>query len=523
MKNDFKKRVAALLCAAALLVMMVPIASAAAPTISVSSATVTQGGTCTVTVTGTQLSALTSLKLTIAYDASAFAVMETAVRTMDIATADSKTQIGFIEYSGISVDGISGTKELLSITFRAEANAPVGSYPVALFCGGATAGQDGEDQDISISVVAGMLTVAESGEVYFNLYPDQSTIESGNEVTLTISSWWVNNLAGGKFTFLYDRNLFDYQSLELLSAMTEAKPVYSINDANEGRILLSFAAEEAIRTGELMRITLKAKQNVSDVAQITLETAELVDVNATPMTAPVTSTYVTISEKASIWLELPEAMNTHESFAVEFWVGGTGGLAAGDFSVSYDVEQLECLGVTGASASNSYLVIDDRWDDGSIEFSVMIPQGIARDTHYLTIEFCARQQIETNFTLTPAATTTPVNRYGTAIVLEYVEASGVVDVSDHVCVNGYCTVCERDVASVLIAGNAVSVVVPGVESGAKVFVALYNEAGKLLGCQMKESDFDLPLVCSVQNMPSEVEVRVFVFDGNLSLLRNPIQ
>ena len=122
MKKRIIARVRALICALALAVNLIPTAYAVGPQVRVSSVTVTPGGVCTVTVTGENLSNLTSLELMLAYDASALTVVETSTASMDIATVDSKTA-GFIRYSGISMDGISGTNDLLTISFLVAADA----------------------------------------------------------------------------------------------------------------------------------------------------------------------------------------------------------------------------------------------------------------------------------------------------------------------------------------------------------------------------------------------------------------
>lgn len=486
MKKRLIARVGAFLCALTLAVTAIPIVQAAGPQVKISSATVSRGGVCTVTVTGENLSSLTSLELVLAYDSSAFTVTEAATKSMDIATADTKTA-GFIRYSGISMDGISGTKDLLTITFVASAGAAVRDYTISSFVAGATALVGDTDKNVTVSVQSGTIAVSEQGQIYFHSSLSANTIEAGEEVAMTVSSYSVNGLAAGQFVFFYDSGLFEYQSFDLLSPMEMAEHTFTVNDSNPGRITVSFISDGAVSSGDLMKFALRAKDNVSGVGEIRFEPNSLMDAETNGLTGSSTAERVTITEKLRVWLELPDDCNTHENFAVGFWAEGTSGLAAGDFSVSYDPDVLECLSVstslsdgTGGTSASGYVVIDDAWQDGTINFSVLYPQGISRDSRFVVMEFRTKHYSECEFKLTPAIETTPVDRRNNPINLSADPVSGVALTPTHECVNGYCTECEMVVAELVKMGDKAYVYVPGISDNTRVVIASYDAHGKML-------------------------------------------
>lgn len=488
MKNQMIAQVRALLCALALAASLVPAVYAAGPLVGISSAAVTPGGVCSVTVTGENLSALTSLELMIAYDSAAFTVTETAAASMDIATADSNTA-GFIRYSGISVDGISGTKDLLTITFLAAAGADTRDYTISVFVAGATALSGGSDQNVTVSVQNGTVTITEQKQLYFYSSLSGSSVSAGDEVTMTVSCYAVNGLAAGQFVFSYDSSLFTYESFTLLDPMKAAEHTYTINTSSPGRIMVSFISDSAVSNGDLMRITLRAKNNVSGTDTIGFAPNSLMDANTNGLKGSETSAQVTVTEKIRVWLELPDDCNTHESFTVGFWAAGASGLAAGDFSVRYDPDVLECLSVstglsdgTGGTSSSGYVVIDDAWQDGTINFSVLCPQGISRDSRFVVMEFRTKHYIESEFKLTPEIETTPVDRQNNPIDLYAAPISGIALIPNHEYMNGYCMECEVVVAELSKTGNTFSAYIPGISADTHVAIAVYNPHGKMVTC-----------------------------------------
>jgi hypothetical protein len=164
MKNKLKTRLTALFCAVALLLSLCPAVYAAGetgtPAVTVSSATVNPGSTCTVTVKSSNFSAVTALELMLAYDANALEVTNTSTSSMDYASVNTKTP-GFVQYGGISEAGVSGDKTLLSITFKASAEAEARAYSISVFVTEATALVDDVDTNIAVSATPGSVTVNE--------------------------------------------------------------------------------------------------------------------------------------------------------------------------------------------------------------------------------------------------------------------------------------------------------------------------------------------------------------------------
>lgn len=449
MRNRFHTRLAALLCAAVLLVTSCPVSRAAetvTPMVTVSAATAEQGGSCTVTVTGRDFSAMTALGLMIAYDSNALTVTGASAASLGLTSVNKNTP-GFIQYSLVSTSdtGLSGSMTLLTVTFRVDAAADAREYPVSVFITEAAALVGGEDTAVTVSGQAGSVTVREPAAVtptvYFYSRLSSTSVESGDTVSMTVYTGSARGLAAGQFGFEYDSDLFEFVSLEPLSAMKQGNYSHTVNSANAGVAVMGYVTADAVTSGDLMQLTLRAKEGVSGTAEIVFAPNSLFDGEENPLQFSNSATKsVTVTKKAEeeilprVWISIPEELTTNRSFTAEFWVEGRSGLAAADFAVGYDPAKLTCLTVTtpfasgedGGESAGGFVEISDSREDGTIRFSYLSGTGLTADTVLIRAEFQAAENAETDFTLMPAAVTgsDPVDGNVKPVVLEYVPASG---------------------------------------------------------------------------------------------------
>jgi len=406
-----KKRLTALLCAAALAAgLCLPAAAEGTPpSVTVSSASAAPGGSCTLTVSGKDFDLMSAITLSLVYDADVLEVTAASPASVMYTTVDTK-ETGCVKYSGISLNGLSGSNTLLSVAFKVKDDAADGTYPVALLITEAFGGEN--DQPVEVSTVSGSVTVkkpeAVIPSVTFYSSLSSSSVEAGSDVSLTVYTYSNPRPAAGQFSFTYDSGMFRFKSLELLA---DADGACSVNAQNEGQAVLAYADSEMLPGGNLMRLTLTALEDVSGKSQIEFKPLSLLTEDGDIMNFNTISASVTVREKQeeitypAVWLEVPEDLRTDESFIVDLYAEGTAALGAGDFAVSYDPDALVCEEVTTPQApdgSGVTVIINDSYQGGMIRFSMLCSAGLTEDTRLVSIRLRAKNNEDTETLLTPS-------------------------------------------------------------------------------------------------------------------------
>ena len=420
MKNNIRTRLAALFCAAALLlgVWSPAFAVETTPTVAVSSTSVQPGGSCTLTVSGQNFSSIGALAFLVTYDTNAFELTSATGRAvMGYETVNTKNA-GFVQFSGVSTEGISGTNDLLRLTLRAKDDADPRAYSISLMVTEA-AGTDLET--VAVTAAPGTITVEKPAEettptVTFYSRLSGSTVKAGDSVSLTLYSYSLYNLAAAQIDFTYDEDVLAFENLELLPAMQREGAISSVKADTKGHVLLAYASPEAVSTGDLMKITFTVRTNApAGVTKIGVTPLSLANDEQKALSYNTFSASVTVEQEEEepvlprIWLDVPETLRTDASFTVDLYAEGSSGLAAGDFTVAYDPDVLVCENVTSSQSSgedeslnNATVVIDDRFQSGKVKFSVMCHGGITEDTKLISMQFRAKNNAEMTTQLTPA-------------------------------------------------------------------------------------------------------------------------
>ena len=231
MKKTVFERLAALLCAAAMVLTILPLPAAAedgaVPTISVETYSVAQGGSATVYVYGKNLTSFHTLTMNLFYDSEILTYKSCSSSSMEYALGNGETAgqvtVSAIHSRGLTVSGTSRTL-LFRLYFDVNRNAPLGETPLQIditYASDATG-------TIMPDAVNGTLKVTEyvTPVVTFTL-KGNSAVQAGERLELILNSSNLKSLCGGQFAFQYDDKVFRYESLELLSAMQTDTAVQS--------------------------------------------------------------------------------------------------------------------------------------------------------------------------------------------------------------------------------------------------------------------------------------------------------
>ncbi len=429
------KKITALCLVLCLLLSLVP-ASAGADTATVTAdaVTVTAGSAVTLSIKAANFADLAGLELYIYYD-EALSVSSTTVGSLlSGAQASVNTATaGQIKLSAMSLDGISGSGTLLSIAFQAAADCAAGTYPVKLAVGEA---YDTALAAVSVGSTDGSVTVSAAAETVENFsiytYVDNSTLCMGDTLTFRIASASRSRaFTGADFTVEYDPEIFAYDSYELESALQTENAIWSVNAATQGQVRISYIGTEPVSAFYLVKVRLTV---IADMDGTTTVTGRATNVYREDLTAYGPGSWlntVTLQKLPEV-IDYPDAFlqtgelivgqQTTSVFTVE---GGTG-MAAADFTVTYDPAVLQCVAVTKADASHGgMVVINDNFTEGKVRFSYVNLNTCEDEIPLVQITWLPLQSPSAHYELALSGVGV-VDAQQNAITLEYVTDTGCI-------------------------------------------------------------------------------------------------
>ena len=350
--------------------------------ITASDMTVTAGDHFTMYIRAEDFLSVASLDLYIYYDAEALSVSSASSGSVLSGTQYSvnTSAAGTVKLSAISLNGINGSGTLLSISFQANGNAKAGTYPVRIAVGDAF---DTMLSPIAIKSTDASVTVNErvqTEEFSIYGYPENyiSTYSKGDILNYKIcSSYSSRSFTGADFIVEYDHEIFELVSVELSSALKSSDAIYSVNTNTLGLIRISYAAVTAVSAYDLLSVSLRV---IADKDLSTTLTAKAQNVYREDLSAyvPTSTSYSIQITKLPEVIDLPDLYLETDNFIAGDSASSTlylekgAGVAAGDFSISYDPQVLRCIGVTadgGIGNLGGMIVINDNFSEGRIRFS----------------------------------------------------------------------------------------------------------------------------------------------------------
>lgn len=425
------RRAAALLCAAALLVNLISTAWAASAFLRVGSASAAPGETRSVYVSGSNLESLAGVQGIVSYDDTALELTGAAMvgAFSALGTVNTETA-GQVSFNGASLDGISGSQNILRLDFRVRPDAAAGEYLLDILIENA---YNTGLVTVPLSGASGVFTVTEpqptTETLYFYSGSSVSTLHKGEQVSITARTYGSQGLAAGKLEFRYDATLFTCVAAEPLSALSGA--VKSLDTSRAGYVSAAFASEEEIPGGELLRLTLEAAADVDADTSVTFAASELYDtalaaMNGVGFTQALTLRKTEVTpETPALRVTMPAAARTDETITAVVTLDSGSGLAAADFCISYDTALLTCTGVKVSAGMESVdgvcIVTNPNFDGGQVKFTFICEKGFADGAELVTMAF--QPEKEGTVTLTPAIATSAVGADRQPIALDMCAAS----------------------------------------------------------------------------------------------------
>lgn len=389
------KRIIALALLAALILPVLPVAAATTPSLTAGTATVTQGSSVSLSVTASDLVSLGTMELTIYYDSAALSVSSvTAGGLFSSEMFDyNADEAGVIRVNCVSFAGVSGSGTVLTVYFTASSTAS-GTYPITLAVGDC---YNASLQPVEVSSTSGSITVnkkeVSNGSFTLYQYLSSSDLKKGDSLTVSVRSPY-NAYSAIDFLMEYDRELLQLESVELHESLQIEGAVWSVNTDIQGAALICYASTKELSNYYKFTAVFTVIGDADTTTTISTTAKNVYKADLTAYT-PYTTTSTLSLTKA------PEVTD-HKNLTVitdTLAVGGTGatdvvleqgaGVAAGDFTVTYDPSLLRCTGVTaGTELCGGSVIINPNYAGGTIKFSYINQAGASEtDIKLVTVSW----------------------------------------------------------------------------------------------------------------------------------------
>lgn len=431
------KKIIALCMVLCLLLSAAPVTTGAATaTITAETVTVDAGGSVYVNIDAADFANLAGLELYIYYDAAALTVSSTSNGSLlsGAQTVVNTATVGQIRLSTMSLDGINGAGRLLRIRFQTAADCPAGEYPVRLAVGDA---YDAMLAPLSVGSKDGAVTVNVPVQIEcFKIinYAEPSSLQQGDIMGYRIAQQYpLKPFTGAEFTVEYDPEVFQYDSYAIADALKTENAVWSVNAATLGKVRISYMGTEPVSSHELVSVYLKVVADKDGSTAVTGYTNNIYREDLTVYGSSSWSNSVTLKKKPEV-IDYPDAfLQTDALFVGEqsysvFSVEGGTGLAAADFTVTYDPALLQCVAVTKVSPSGM-VVINDNFKEGQIRFSYVNTEPYEDQTPLVQITWLPLQSPSRHYALMLSGKGV-VDLEQTPITLEYVTDTGCIHIHE---------------------------------------------------------------------------------------------
>lgn len=386
-----KKRILSLIAAFAVVLTAFQVsASADTPAVTVKNAAATAGGYAYVYIDASGFTNVAGLEFNIYYDSSAISVSShsngylLSSSNVSVNTAVS----GTLALSAVSVEGISTSGQdsyynrLLTVCFKLNYDCKTGQYPINIAVGEV---YDGDLSPVNVSGVSGVITVSAAATETFNLYGSASSspLHEGDEWTLTVNHNTSQTFSGADFSVEYDRELFGVEAVELSSGLKTEGAVYSVNTSVEGLVKISYAAVAPVSSYSLFTVRLKVIKDTDETAEVTVAVSEAYNDELKAYAPNKFTRMLTLKKRAvpvnypDLWLET-ETFKLGQTALSTLWLEVGAGVAAADFTLSYDPSVLICKEVKaadGISSVGGMIVINPNFNSGTVKFSYVNEKG----------------------------------------------------------------------------------------------------------------------------------------------------
>ena len=434
------RRIFALFLALCLILTAAPISVGAATgqQVTAGAVTVTAGNTASVTLRAENFVNLAALDVYIYYDPAIFTVSSTGNGSMlsGAQTSVNTAEAGKITLSMMSLNGISGSGNLITVYFNTGADTEPGTYPITVAIGRA---YDSSLQPVTVSGVSGSVTVnkpveTQSFRVYNYMTLENNPLQKGDTLTCKIANLYGYYFVSGEFTLEYDHEMFVLESVELDSKLLGEGAVYSVNSSVLGQVRLAYANAEPVNSFYMFTVKLKVIADADTTTTVKAQASNVYRADLSPYLPDSVSGTVTLKKSPHV-ADHPDAFFRTEDLEVGrqnksvFCLEAGAGVAAADFTLTYDPTVLRCVNVVmaeGLEDLGGMLVINDNYAAGTIRFSyVNMSAYDAEDLPLVEITWEPLRSPQTHYEILSGAVGI-VDEKQNPITLEYVTDSGCI-------------------------------------------------------------------------------------------------
>ncbi len=433
------KRITALLLAICLVLTAAPVYAGAATgqQVTANAVTVTAGNTATVTLKAENFDAVATVEVYVYYDPAVLTLSSTANGSLlSGAQASVNTaEAGTVKLVAMALDGISGSGNLLTLSFKTAVDCTPGTYPIKVAVGNA---YGASLTPVAVGTVNGSVTVnkpvaTETFSIYANY--NKSTLQKGDTLTYrVVSNSSSRRFVSADFTLEYDHEVFAFDSAALESALTKEGAIYSINSSVLGQVRITYASNEPVGTSYLFSVNLKVIADTNSTTQIKAQAANMYREDLSAY-LPGSCSYTFTLKKLPEVIDYPDAFLQTEKLVVgkecksQFYLEAGAGVAAADFTITYDPSILRCVSVTAAddlSDLGGMVIINDNYADRKIRYSYINMDAYSEaDIPMITIVWEPLQSPESHYQVTVSGVGVVDAQQG-ALTLEYITDTGCI-------------------------------------------------------------------------------------------------
>ena len=408
--RPIRRALCLLLCLGVLLAAAPPARAGTAGSLSLSTGSVSQGGSVTLRLRAEQLTGLGALDLYLRYDRENLSY--TSHTKTGLGAGDgtlllcSETEAGLLHLTMACASGILGTGELAQITFTARDGAACQDYPVELIVSEAL---DPEGASLALGASSGTIRVSarQVPLVRFSSQLSASQVKTGETVTFSVSAGNTQNMAGGTFRFYYDDAVL---KLEDITPGDSLDGIYCDYDkVKSGYASVTCLATSAIPAGTFL--TLRFTANKPGTAQIRCVPQGLIDADMNSLESSELTAQVTVTQPDPP-VVLPtlalsctqEHIRSGDGVDLTLTLSKNSGIAALVLNVNYDQAVLQYTGSNALSSESGIAMVNDG-TDGTVRL-VYAGGVLPAETVLLTLHFRANTEkpVETAVTLAVEST-----------------------------------------------------------------------------------------------------------------------
>lgn len=435
-----KKRILALLLAVLLVCPAGPVYAGAATgqQVTANAVTVTAGNSVSVTLKAENFDAVASMEVYVYYDPAVLTLSSTANGSLlsGAQTSVNTADAGTVKLVTMSLDGISGSGTLLTLYFSTASACTPGTYPVQVAIGNA---YTTTFAPASIGSANGSVTVkappvtTETFTIYN--YTNTNTLKKGDTLSYQVASASSSRaFASGDFLVEYDHEIFAFEAATLENALTQEGAIYSVNSSILGQVRIAYASETPVKSFYLFTVKLKVIADIDGYTKVSAQASNMYREDLSMYLPDDCSTTLTLKKLPEV-TDYPNAfLTTDKLFTGQqsqsvFSLEAGAGVAAADFTLTYDPAVLQCVSVTAAETlaeQGGMVIINDNFAGGTIRFSYINMDAYdSTDVPIVTILWEPVISPDAHYQVTGSGVGV-VDTQQQAITLEYVADTGCI-------------------------------------------------------------------------------------------------